>query len=220
MSSHTSMAPSSSASSSSGRPVPTAFGSATAATAPDASTSAAGALAERRARFVQAMGANSTSVHVVTTRGTAPGAAPASASAAQAPAPLGLTVSACSSVSADPPTILVCIHSKNLIAEAIVQQGAFAVNLLNADQRHIADTFAGRPANNGTPFDFGCCGWRAGELDVPLIDDAVASLECRLSAAQRVGSHWVFFGEVQSVHTSADAPLLYCQRSYGRFQQF
>ncbi len=156
-----------------------------------------------RGQFVAAMAANSTSVNVVSTA-TSNGA-------------MGVTVSACSSVCADPPTLLVCINKRSPICNAVESSGVFAVNLLSADQRHIADTFAGRVGNN-KPFDFACCDWTAGVLGVPLIQGAVAALECRMMSKQSVGTHHVFFGEVIAVEKAQRTPLLYCRRDYGRFQ--
>lgn len=158
---------------------------------------------ELRGRFVDAMAANSTSVHVVST--------------ANREAVAGVTVSACNSVCADPPTLLVCINTRSPVCGAVESNRVFAVNLLSAEQRHIADTFAGR-AVKGKPFDFACCDWRRGVLGVPLINGAVASLECRVVAQQTLGTHRVFFGEVVAIERAQHTPLLYCRRDYGRFQ--
>jgi len=156
-----------------------------------------------RERFVDAMAANSTSVHVVST--------------ANPEAAMGVTVSACNSVCADPPTLLVCINTRSPACRAVEANRVFAVNLLSAEQRHIADTFAGR-AVNGKPFDFACCAWTKGVLGVPLIKGAVVSLECRVVGQHTVGTHRVFFGEVVAVGRAQRNPLLYCRRDYGRFQ--
>jgi flavin reductase len=156
-----------------------------------------------RAKFVDAMAANSTSVHVVTT--------------ANSEATMGVTVSACNSVCADPPTLLVCINMRSPACSAVNTNGVFAVNLLSAEQRLIADTFAGR-AVKSKQFDFTCCDWTPGVLGVPLIDGAVASLECRVVGHQTVGTHGVFFGEVVALRIAHHTPLLYCRRDYGRFQ--
>ncbi|SAL52957.1 FMN reductase [Caballeronia sordidicola] len=160
-----------------------------------------------RAAFLDSMASNSTSVHVVTT-----GAGNER---------FGVTVSACSSVCADPPTLLVCINTRSPANAAIAANGVFAVNLLNVAQRGIADTFAGRSAT-ARPFDFSCCTVTAGMLDVPLIDGAVAAIECRLVARQTIGTHTVFFGEVAAIKRAAAAhmPLLYCKRDYGQFLAF
>jgi flavin reductase len=168
-----------------------------------AAASADTGIEELRTQFIDAMGASSTSVHVVSTAN--PGAA------------MGVTVSACNSVCADPPTLLVCINTRSPACHAVEANGVFAVNLLNEEQRHIAETFAGR-AVNGKQFDFACCDWTQGVLGVPLIKGAVASLECRVVGRHTVGTHRVFFGEVIAVECAKYTPLLYCRRDYGRFQ--
>jgi flavin reductase (DIM6/NTAB) family NADH-FMN oxidoreductase RutF len=156
-----------------------------------------------RREFVDAMAANSTSVHVVST--------------ADREHALGVTVSACTAVCADPPTLLVCINRRSPACRAIEANRVFAVNLLSSEQRHIADTFAGRVLN-GKPFDFSCCDWTPGVLGAPLIEGVVASLECRLAGQYLVGTHHVFFGEVVAVKRAEHMPLLYCRRDYGEFQ--
>jgi flavin reductase (DIM6/NTAB) family NADH-FMN oxidoreductase RutF len=160
-----------------------------------------------RSSFLDSMASNSTSVHVVTT-GTGDRR-------------FGVTVSACSSVCADPPTLLVCINTRSPANAALAENGVFAVNLLNVAQRGIADTFAGCSATS-KPFDFSCCTHTAGTLGVPLIDGAVAALECRVVAQQVIGTHTVFFGEVAAITRApvTHMPLLYCKRDYGQFLAF
>ena len=88
-------------------------------------------LAETTANFIAAMGMAATAVSVVTTDGPA--------------GRFGLTVSAFSSVSADPPMVLACVNRKSPAVAAIDSNGLFAVNVLAADNRGVAETFAGRP---------------------------------------------------------------------------
>jgi flavin reductase (DIM6/NTAB) family NADH-FMN oxidoreductase RutF len=158
-----------------------------------------------RAAFLKSMASNSTSVHVVTT--------------GSGERRIGVTVSACSSVCADPPTLLVCINMRSPANAAVAANGVFAVNMLNVAQRGIADMFAGR-SPRGKSFDFSCCSSTSGVLGVPLIEGALAALECRVVAQQVIGTHTVFFGEVAAVtHAQVQhMPLLYCRRDYGQFQ--
>ena len=153
--------------------------------------------------FLESMASNSTSVSVVTTSDGA--------------RHVGVTISACTSVCADPPTLLVCINRRSSANAAVATNGVFAVNLLNVAQRCIADTFAGRSKQN-KPFDFSCCATTDGTLGAPLIDGAVAALECRVIGQHDVGTHTVFFGEVAAIRPGSHKPLLYCQRDYGRFE--
>jgi flavin reductase (DIM6/NTAB) family NADH-FMN oxidoreductase RutF len=84
-----------------------------------------------RDAFVAAMRRAATAVAVVATSGAA--------------GRLAVTVSAIASVSADPPIVLACINQRSPVCAAIRANGVFTINLLTADQAHVADTFAGRP---------------------------------------------------------------------------
>lgn len=152
------------------------------------------------ADFLAAMRANVTAVNLVTTDGPA--------------GRFGMTVSAVSSVSAEPPLILACLNRRSPAVAAIARNGAFCVNALNADQAHIADCFAGRP-RNGAAFDFNCGSWLPGRSGSPELAGAVASLDCALFAQHSAGSHEIFIGRVLSVISRSLPPLLYWDRQYG-----
>ena len=96
-------------------------------------------------RFVAAMAGAATQVSVVTTDGAA--------------GRFGVTVSAFSSVSAEPPLVLVCINRRSPAIAAITANNAFCVNLLGDDQSDIANCFAGRPGAIA-PYDFTCANCR------------------------------------------------------------
>lgn len=155
-----------------------------------------------RTRFIEAMGTHASSVNVVTTDGHA--------------GKLGLTASAFSSVSADPPTLLVCINQRSPLCHAVQQNGRFAVNVLNEQQSDVSNRFAGRPAQ-GEPYDFSACEHAAGAYGQPLIHEAAASFECEVREVVLVGSHAIIIGAVQSATTGQTGPLLYARRHYGGF---
>jgi flavin reductase (DIM6/NTAB) family NADH-FMN oxidoreductase RutF len=159
---------------------------------------------EMRTQFVAAMRRNATSVNVITTAGRS--------------GRFGITVSAFSSVSAEPPTLLICVNRRSPACRAIRSNGKFAVNILNESQSVISETFAGRTSTH-SPFDFGCCSWLTGESGMPLVQDAVASLECVLEAVHEVRSHVLFIGGVISVRCSEHLPLLYSCRRYGQLSR-
>lgn len=165
---------------------------------------ASGSEDEIRAQFVQAMGRNATSVNVITTAGTS--------------GRFGLTVSAFNSISAVPPTLLICVNRRSPACRAIRDNARFAVNILNESQSVVSDTFAGR-SSVYSPFDFACCSWVTGETGMPLVQDAVASLECVLEAFHDVGSHTVFIGRVVAVRCSEHLPLLYSCRRYSQLSR-
>ena len=151
--------------------------------------------------FVAAMGLAATGVSVVTTDGPA--------------GRMGLTVSAVSSVSAEPPLVLICVNRKSPAVEAIDANGCFAVNMLAAGNRAYAETFSGRP-REGRPFDFANHDWRDGETGLPLVEDATAVFECETHECLDAGTHRIYIGRVVAAHKGAAEPLVYCNRAFGR----
>lgn len=151
--------------------------------------------------FINAMGAAATGVTIVTTDGAA--------------GRRGLTVSAVSSVSADPPMLLVCVNRKNPAAAAVDANGRFAVNVLGAACREVAEIFAGRP-REGTAYDFSRHAWTAGASGLPLLADAAAHFECEIAQALDAGTHRIFIGRVLNAARNHAEPLVYCNRSFGR----
>jgi flavin reductase (DIM6/NTAB) family NADH-FMN oxidoreductase RutF len=126
----------------------------------------------------------------------------------------GLTATAVCSVSATPPTLLCCVHRESRSCEAIAQAGRFAVNLLPADDRYLAERFAA-PSDGPQRFEAGT--WTQLDTGAPILTSALASFDCALSQTAIVGSHQVFFGEVRAlrVKSDMDPPLLYSHGSYG-----
>lgn len=123
----------------------------------------------------------------------------------------GMTVSAFSSVSADPPLVLVCANSTSTTHAVIEEGGVFAVNILAEHQRDVSDLFASFEHEDSR---LERVGWTEGETGAPLIDEALASLECTVVSAYREGSHTIYIGRVEAVHTTDAAPLLYYQGRY------
>src|ERR1700685_2345662 len=163
-----------------------------------------------RQRFLLGMSHAACTVNVVTTDGAA--------------GRHGITVSAMVSVSADTPqpTLLVCIHHKSSVATALLENGVFCVNVLRDDQSHISDNFAGRRGARGAA-RFNCTEWTTQVTGAPRVVDALVAFDCRVTASERVGSHFVVFGSVQDIFVAGGgAPLIYANRAYGvprRFHQ-
>ena len=153
------------------------------------------------AAFVEGMRGAVTGVNIVTTDGAA--------------GRFGITVSAFSSVSAEPPMVLVCINRSSPASDALVANGCFAVNVLSTSQQSLADSFAGRP-NGSAAYDFGAARWNASATGAPVLSGAVAGFDCALATTVDVGTHRIFIGRVVDVATSATDPLLYSNRTYGR----
>ena len=157
--------------------------------------------AETTANFIAAMGAAATGVSVITTEGLA--------------GRFGLTVSAISSVSAEPPMLLCCVNRKSPAVAAMDQNGRFAVNVLGHNSRDVAEVFAGRPAS-GKPYDFERHAWEEGSTGMPVLSDATASFECEIECSQDAGSHRIFIGRVVNARRNGAEPLVYCNRAFGR----
>jgi flavin reductase len=111
----------------------------------------------------------------------------------------GMTVSAFSSVSADPPLVLVCANRSSTTHSIIEEGGVFAVNILAAHQQEVSSVFASAKYEDSRLEQVG---WTEGQTGAPLIDEALASLECRVSSAHREGSHTIYVGKVEAVHAT------------------
>jgi flavin reductase (DIM6/NTAB) family NADH-FMN oxidoreductase RutF len=154
----------------------------------------------QREKFVKAMSGAVTGVNVITTDGPA--------------GRFGITVSAMSSVSADPPMVLACINRRSPACNAVRANEVFCVNVLSKRQRHVADTFAGRPTW-GEPYDFASAMWTLGMTSAPHLVDASSAFECVLEHAYDAGSHTIFIGRVVATSDGGESPLLYTGRTYG-----
>jgi flavin reductase len=127
----------------------------------------------------------------------------------------GLTVSAVSSVSAEPPMVLVCINQKSIACGAIEGNGSFAVNVLGAGQQAVAETFSGSDAHGG-PYVFNAGDWTQAVTESPILERAVAAFDCRVVECIPAGTHKIFIGLVLAAQECPGTPLLYTNRSYGR----
>ncbi len=148
-----------------------------------------------RESFIAAMRNVASSVSVVTTDGRA--------------GRYGATVSAFCSVSADPPSVLVCLHAASRIAHFVAQNGVFCVNVLPAGASDIADRFAGKhDAAVESRFDgIDICG------AVPVLPCATA-LTCTVTQTTQEGSHLICFGRVTDVTLGFEMPLTYLAGQY------
>ena len=125
----------------------------------------------------------------------------------------GITVSAMTSVTAEPPTLLICVHEDSVSCPIIIENQRFCVNVLKADQAELSAGFAGL-----LPFDetatFSGENWKTSDNGSPLFIDALVNFDCRISHFKKIGSHMVFFGEIMSVKINDGFPLIYVNRGY------
>ncbi len=167
-------------------------------TTPATAEAATGAFSSKD--FRSALGSFATGVTVVTTMGEGHG--------------YGMTVNAFSSVSLDPPLVLVCAISGAEGSKEIDRNGCFAVNILAIDQEPLSGYFASRDRPRGRDA-FRDVDHHVGASGAPLIDGVVAHLDCRLAQSYTVGDHEIFIGEVLGLHIDPDAePLLFHGGSY------
>ncbi len=124
----------------------------------------------------------------------------------------GMTVSAFSSVSLDPPLVLVCADKKAKTRPLIDASGIFAVNVLAVDQHELSNRFA-KEGNEDVRFhDLACRRGPSGALWLP---DTLAVLDCRIESRHDAGDHVIYVGHViaAEVHPTRD-PLVYCDAGY------
>jgi flavin reductase (DIM6/NTAB) family NADH-FMN oxidoreductase RutF len=155
-----------------------------------------------RDSFLEGMSRAATTVNVVTTDGPAGRA--------------GVTVSAMSSVSADRPALLVCVHQASPACCAIKENRRLCVNVLRAEQAAISDRFAGRVK----PVDgdkFAGARWRRLATGAPALEDALVAFDCTVMQEVDWNTHTIFIAEVVDVElTQSGSPLIYADRTYGR----
>lgn len=124
----------------------------------------------------------------------------------------GATASAVTSLSMEPPMLLVCVNLKSATQRAIEASGSFGVNILSADQGPLAARFATSIADK-----FEGVAYRRGELGMALLDGALAQLECTVSDTIIGGTHRVFLAEVRTASVRDGDPLAYYRGQFGRF---
>jgi flavin reductase (DIM6/NTAB) family NADH-FMN oxidoreductase RutF len=151
------------------------------------------------AEFRQAMGHFVTGVTVVTSIG-------------DDGEPVGTTASAVTSLSLDPPLVLVCLERASLTLRAIRTHGGFVVNVLAAPQRHLSANFARR----GLAAVWDGVRHRPGRTGSPRLHGVLAVLECTVENRMPGGDHEIVIGRVRDVEISADggAPLVYWRGGY------
>ena len=121
----------------------------------------------------------------------------------------GMTVSSFASVSLKPPLVLICIDKTLNTHTAIVESSQFAVNILEQRQEHLSRRFATSENDKFTGV-----AWHTGRFGLPVLEGALAVIECQLRDTFAGGDHSIFVGEVMDAEISAGSPLLYYRRGY------
>lgn len=154
-----------------------------------------------RTDYIDAMSRVANSVNVVTSDG--------------AGGQIGVTVSAATSVSAEPPTLLVCIHELSKAIPAIQKNGVFCLNVLDSNQQHFAEIFAGMSSDIPTDL-FGAEHWASLKTGCPSLKEGLAVFDCKVNAVHKEGTHYIFIGQVLAAKKGKGAPLVYSQRAYAK----
>ena len=123
--------------------------------------------------------------------------------------PSGLTASSFTAVSLVPPLVLVCVDREATAYPALEAHGWFAVNVLGKSQEHLGRRFALTGGDK-----FAGVAYREGLARLPILDDEVAALECRIVHRYPGGDHTIFVGQVEGVSVSGGPPLLYFRGVY------
>jgi flavin reductase (DIM6/NTAB) family NADH-FMN oxidoreductase RutF len=126
----------------------------------------------------------------------------------------GFTATSVSSLSVDPPSILVSLNRGSSSWPTIQRWGNFCVNMLAHDQQHVADRFAGRGGVKGTQRYEGAQ-WHELVTGTLGLADALASLDCELEEAIDRHSHAILIGRVRAITVRPNVePLLYWHGGY------
>ena len=128
--------------------------------------------------------------------------------------PSGLTATAIASVTLEPPTLLACLNRHSSTCQAIIQAGRFSVNVLANDQTDIAKLFASREMYKFQQLAELGHGVETSPFGTPHLMGALTSIDCAVSATTDVGTHRIFFGEVQQVRCAEGSPLGYFRGAF------
>ena len=127
--------------------------------------------------------------------------------------PRGFTANSFTSVSLDPPLLLVCL-AKNAHSHPIFTQAEkFGVNILSDRQKEVSGLFASKAADK-----FDKVEWNYSDLQTPIISKSLATFNCELESQVEAGDHTILIGRVRSFKTDAGKPLGYCRGAYVEYQ--
>jgi flavin reductase (DIM6/NTAB) family NADH-FMN oxidoreductase RutF len=169
---------------------------------PISSTTASSRTASGKTALRSVLGRFATGVTVVTAGGGTP---------------CGMTANAFTSVSLDPPLILVCVTRSAAVYKTVLAHGSFGVSMLSARQEHVARYFADHSRPRGAD-EFSTVGWSPGPgTGAPILHGALAWLDCALVTSHDGGDHEIFIGSVQAsgFEPTEEALVFFC----GNFHQ-
>lgn len=125
-------------------------------------------------------------------------------------APIGMTVNSFTSVSLNPPLVLVCLNNSAGTISQFLSADDFAISVLSENQKEISQIFAKRHSDR-----FAQTHWHKGMNNMPLIDGAIAHFECTRTNIHDGGDHTIMLGEVTRAHLlNDDQPLIFYSGDY------
>ena len=127
----------------------------------------------------------------------------------------GLTVTAFTSVSLEPPLVLICIRNESTAVELFKKSKRYCVNILSEAQKTIAETFS--LAGEAGRFDK--LDYSTGKSGSPVIRDTIGYIDCKIVEVIPGGDHTIFVGEALDVHSEEKPPLLYLNRNYVKLER-
>jgi flavin reductase (DIM6/NTAB) family NADH-FMN oxidoreductase RutF len=127
--------------------------------------------------------------------------------------PVGMTMSAVTSLSLDPPQFLICVDNRAKTLEAIVATGHFCINYLRQDQENLSTAFAKRGEDR-----FAALAHRVEHTGSPVLEGAIAFIECTVNAVHPGGDHTIIVGDAVNGDAPGGEPLAYFRGSYRRLE--
>ena len=126
----------------------------------------------------------------------------------------GLTATSVTALSAEPPRLLVCINRSASAWPLLTEYGSFGVNLLDSNQQDLADRFAGKSGEKG-PARFTGTRWKSLVTGAPLLEGALAAIDCTVEEVIERHSHAIVIGRIEAVDLGNwSDPLLYWSGLY------
>jgi flavin reductase (DIM6/NTAB) family NADH-FMN oxidoreductase RutF len=121
----------------------------------------------------------------------------------------GMTINSFTSVSLDPPLVLVCVDNRATILPHLLGAETLAISVLDENHRELSGRFARRGEERFTTAE-----WKSGVAGDPLLIEALATFECDIRSVVETGDHQVFIAEAKHVHWREGRPLLYFDSAY------
>jgi flavin reductase (DIM6/NTAB) family NADH-FMN oxidoreductase RutF len=128
----------------------------------------------------------------------------------------GMTANSFTSISLDPISVLICVNREAITHRILSASGVFCVNVL-AEEHEALSRSCARP---DTPeADLEGVPYHRGETGSPILDSALAYLDCRVAGSFEFGTHTIFIGEPMDCGTATGRPLIYYRSAYTRLAE-